>query len=249
MQFIIAIFIFLFGIIIGSFLNVCIYRIPNHQSVNDGFSYCPTCHHRLYPIDLVPVFSYLFLKGHCRYCHTKISMRYPLIELLTGALFLWVYLAIGFTLQLVILLPLTAILVVITMIDLDTMTIPDGLHVAILILGLLGLFIQDLSIMERIIGFFIISVPFYLLAVLTNGMGGGDIKLMAVCGFLLGAQVIIVAAFIGILLGGFVGVFLLLNKKAQRKSEIPFGPTLCIGIFLASLYGMQIYQWYFSFFL
>lgn len=248
MEFIIALYIFVLGLVIGSFLNVCIYRIPMKKSLSKGFSHCPTCDHRLHTKDLVPVFSYLSLKGRCRYCKTPISKRYPLIELLTGLLFLFVFLVQGFTLDLLIFLPLTAILLVITMIDLDHMIIPDGLQIAIFILALCSFFVFDLSFIDRIIGFFIISLPFYILLVLTGGIGGGDIKLMAVTGFLFGWKITLVAAFLGIIFGGIGGIILLSKKDVTKKSEIPFGPYLCFGIYLSMLYGTQILQWYLNFF-
>lgn len=248
MEIIILLYIFIIGLVIGSFLNVCIYRIPVKKSLAKGYSHCPTCDHRLHAKDLVPVFSYLSLKGRCRYCQTSISKRYPIIELLTGLLFLIVYLVHGFTLQLLIFLPLTAILIVITMIDIDHMIIPDGLQITLFVLALCSLFIFDLSFLERIIGFFIISLPFYLLLIFTGGIGGGDIKLMAVCGFLLGWKVILVAAFLGIVVGGIGGLILLTRKDISKKTEIPFGPYLCFGIYLSMLYGPQILQWYMNFF-
>jgi len=243
----IACFVFIFGTIIGSFLNVLIYRIPLKLDFVKGRSFCPSCHHELGALDLFPVFSYLFLGGKCRYCKTKISLRYPLIELLTGLLFTLVYLRYGDTWLTLIGIILTADLIVLSMIDHDTLEFADGFSILIFILGFITIFITQTNILMTLIGVFAVSVPMYLLALATGGFGGADIKLMGAAGLLLGFPNILVAFFIGVLTGGTQALFLL-RKGKDRKSMMPFGPHLAIGIFVAFLYGKLILDWYLSFF-
>jgi leader peptidase (prepilin peptidase)/N-methyltransferase len=241
---IIALLVFFLGTFFGSFFNVVIYRLPIKKSIVYGSSSCPSCDTPIKPYDLIPVFSYLFLRGKCRSCHHKISMRYPLIELLTGILYMLVYLQFGLTAQFGLGIVLMSVLIIVAMIDIDTMEIYDTFHIIILALGLINLFVSDVHFINYIIGFFIISIPFFIIAYFTGGMGGGDIKLIAVAGFLLGYPSTIVAFLIASISGGIVAVVLLLQKKETRKSMIAFGPFLCIGIALAYLYGPQLIDWY-----
>jgi leader peptidase (prepilin peptidase)/N-methyltransferase len=240
-------FIFIFGLIIGSFLNVLIYRIPLKLDFVKGRSFCPSCHHELGAFDLFPVFSYVFLKGQCRYCHEKISLRYPLIELLTGILFTLVYLRFGVSITSLIGILLTATLIVLSMIDLDTMEFNDGFSIFILILGAISMAIFLPNPMTTIFGMFVISLPMYAIAVLTGGFGGADIKLMGAAGLLLGFPNIIVAFFIGVLTGGIQAI-ILLKKGNDKKSMMPFGPHLALGIYLAFLVGKPLLDWYLGFF-
>ncbi|MGL5978411.1 MAG: prepilin peptidase [Erysipelotrichaceae bacterium] len=239
-----TLYFFILGSVIGSFLNVCIYRIPNGKSVSKGFSHCPTCNHQLAAKDLIPIASYLGLGGACRYCKSKISPRYPIIETVTGILFVVGFLVYGPSLALLFHLMLVAVLIVLTMIDFDHMIIPDRLQLILFILGCFAILFFDTNPMHHVLGFFVVSIPLYLVAVLTGGLGGGDVKLMATAGFLLGYQAILVALFIGIMIGGIVGIYLLATKRVGRKTEIPFGPYLAVGIYLASLFGTSLFQWY-----
>jgi len=245
-----AIFVFIFGTIIGSFLNVLIYRIPLKLDFVKGRSFCPSCHHELSALDLFPVFSYLFLRGKCRYCKTKISLRYPLIELLTGVLFTLVYLRFGSTLETVIGIILACDLIVLAMIDHDTLEFADGFSALIIGLGVLFLVFNydKVVLIDAMIGMVAVSVPMYLIAVFTGGFGGADIKLMAAAGLLLGYKYILVAFFIGVLFGGTQAI-ILLRQGEDKKAMMPFGPHLAIGIFLAFLYGKPILDWYLNFFI
>lgn len=236
------------GLLIGSFLNVCIYRIPINKSIAYGRSYCTNCKNTIKPYDLVPVLSYLILGGKCRFCKEKISMRYPSIELLTGILYGIVFFRFGYTTQTIIMCALASILIVASMIDFDIMEIPNRLNILIIVLGIVSIATQTLSINERIIGFFIVSVPTLLIAILTKGgIGGGDIKLLASAGLLLGYKNILVATFIGVMIGGIVGMIKLIKYK-QRKQEMPLGPYLSIGIMIAALYGDFIASYYIGLF-
>lgn len=236
--------IFLLGIIFGSFLNVVIYRLPKNESIIIGRSHCPKCNHTLQPLELIPILSFFLLRGKCKQCKSSISMRYPLIEAVTGILFLISYLTFGLTLQLLIALPLSLLLIVITMIDIDTLEIYDRFQVLLLLLALANMFLSNLPWIDHVIGFFLISIPFYIIAILTNGMGGGDIKLVAIAGLLLGYQGILVTFFISSLSGSVYAIYLLLIKKSGRKSQLPFGPFLCIGIYTAFHFSNEIIQSY-----
>ena len=186
MEWLIVLFFFLFGLVIGSYLNVAIYRLPLRLSTAKGRSFCPQCHHPepLSAMDLIPVLSWLGLRGKCRYCHAPISPRYPLIESLTGILYALCGFDHGATFTAVLHCFFLSILIVMAMIHLDTMEIPDRLSVFILILAVIALALEPASIPSRILGALIISVPFWILSRL-NAMGGGDVKIMCAAGFYL----------------------------------------------------------------
>ena len=246
---IIYILIFAFGAVIGSFLNVLIYRLPKKLNFAKGFSYCPRCKHRLYPKDLIPVFSWLFLKGKCRYCGESVSPRYILVELVSGGLALSLYLFYPLP-QAILFFAVGAVLLTIALIDADTQEIPDSLNIAVMVCGIASIWIiSDVEILSRLIGIFAISVPLLIIALLISGaFGGGDIKMMASAGFLLGWQNAIVATFIGIILGGIYGIILLILEKKGKKEHFAFGPCLAVGIFSTLLWGNYIINWYLSFF-
>lgn len=243
-------YVFTLGIVLGSFLNVCIYRFPLKQNVAKGFSFCPTCHHRLMPIDLIPIFSYLFLKGRCRYCHEPIAIRYPFVELLGGCAFLLAFHRFHFSYTWIITSLFLCIGIVIAYIDYDTMEIFDGSHFFILLLAIAQYAINKPPLINILLGAFIISVPLGLIAWLSKGgIGGGDVKLMASCGLFLGANQIILAALIGIILGGIYAAYLLFIKKMSGKAHIALGPFLIIGVSISALYGPEIIHWYLQLFL
>lgn len=248
MQYYQALLILILGAIFGSFYNVIIYRLPLKQSIVYGSSHCTNCQATIKPYDLIPIVSFLVLRGKCRNCKASISLRYPLIELITALSFYLVYHVTGLSYELIIGLVLASLLIIIAVIDIDTMEIYDRFHIFILILALINLFITPLPLFEHIIGFFIISLPFYIIAHVTGGIGGGDIKLIAVAGFLLGYKATLIAFFIGIVIGGIIAIYLLMTKQKERKSMIAFGPYLCIGIYFAYLYGNQIFNWYLGLF-
>lgn len=277
MEFMIYIAIFVLGLAIGSFLNVCIYRIPAGTSIVKPPSRCPKCETRLKPLDLFPVFSWIFLNGKCRYCGQKISPRYMLVELLTGILFVLVYLSFGLSVHLIAALTLTSVLIAIAFIDIDTQTIPNGLIIFGLAAGLIFVFTKVVpgakidywqNALDALFGLLVGFVPLLLinlgakLILKREGMGGGDMKLMAVVGLFLGLKYTIVAMIISIYIGGVVGAVILLlarikQRKLQEKSDdedegqekqpghyMAFGPFLAIGSLVAMLYGSQIIDWY-----
>ena len=244
MQILLTLTFFVLGSIFGSFLNVVIIRLPKNETIVHGRSHCIHCEHELGALELIPILSYIALQGKCKACKAPISIRYPLIETLTAILFALSYLRFGFTLELIIALLLDMLLVTISIIDFDTFDIYDRFQVMLLFLALITIYFSEISYWEHFIGFFIISVPLYIIAVLTNGIGGGDIKLMAIAGLMLGYQSTLVAFFVGTLIGSIYAVYLMRFKSANRKSQLAFGPFLCLGIFIAFHYGPQLINAY-----
>ncbi len=238
-----------YGLLIGSFLNVCIYRIPKEISVVRGRSFCPSCNHPLYPLDLVPVFSYLFLGRRCRYCKEPISSRYASIEGLTGLVFGIVYLRYGLTFNSVLVCLFACILITLSFIDLDTQEIPDRFHVFIVGLAILNFFVEPtFSFSDKLLGALVISLPMLVIAALTGGFGGGDIKLLVAVGLFMGVGSTIVSFFLGAFFGALYGIYLMIFKKAKGKTAFSFGPFLSMGIFIGCLYGQEIISFYLSFY-
>ena len=238
--------LFLFGSCIGSFLNVVIFRVPLEISVAKGRSFCPGCQKTLRPLDMIPVFSYLFLRGRCHTCKMNISRRYPIVETLMGLAALFIYIRGGFTVTAGIWFVASSVLLAVAFIDFDTMIIPNGLVLALLLPAVAAAFCIDRpTLLSRVIGFLAVSLPMFLLTIaIPDSFGGGDVKLMAVCGFLLGWQNTLLAGFIALLLGGGYGVILLIRSRDNRKSHFAFGPYLCVGVFISMLYGDSIVNWY-----
>lgn len=243
-----ALFAIPFGLVFGSFFNVVILRLPKGESLSTEGSHCVHCGHPLSPLDLIPVFSYVFLLGKCRYCKAEISPRYPLVEMITALFFGFVVYQYGYSLESLIGLIFVSILVIVAVMDIDTMEILDRFQVLIFILALFNLFMTDLSVYNHVIAFFIISVPFFLIAHFYGGMGGGDVKLMAVSGLLLGIQSTLIAFFIASISGGIVAIYLLVTKQKEKSSAIAFGPYLCLGLAIAYIWGESLFSAYLSLF-
>lgn len=244
------VYAFIIGICIASFINVVIYRVPLKLNFVSGRSFCPNCHNDLKPYDMIPVFSWFILRGKCRFCKQPISIRYPLIELLGGVLGVLIFHHYGFSWNTLLVFTFTMGLLAITFIDYDTMIIPNGLIIFALICAIINMLITpNFSVINHIIGIFVVSLPMMAInAIVHDSFGGGDIKLMAVCGLMMGWTNILLAMFIGILLAGSYAIFLIVTKRIDKKSHIAFGPYLCIGIFIALLYGGEIIQGYLSLF-
>jgi len=237
---------FLLGSILGSFLNVCIYRLPRSESIVSPPSHCPRCGKRLAPLDLLPVFSYLLLRGRCRYCESAISRRYPLVEMLTGVVFAVAYFYFGFNFLLLKYLVLLCFLIVISLIDLDHYIIPDILPAGMLLAGIpINVLARDITFLSIILGMF---VPAAVLAIIVlvsrGGMGGGDIKLTGALGLFLGWPGNAVALFSACILAGIMGLILLLTGTKKRKDAIPFGPFLAAGAVINVFWGEQLLRWY-----
>nr|WP_320023869.1 prepilin peptidase [uncultured Acetobacterium sp.] len=247
-NFILYVYIFVIGIVVGSFLNVVIYRVPKELSFTKGRSFCPHCNAQIKGYHNVPVFSYLWLRGKCANCGERIAIRYPLVELLTGIMAILILAVYGVSFQWLVVFAAGTILICITMIDFDTMTIPNGLVIALMAPALLSFFFfPQVGILSRFIGIFVVSLPMLILVLfIPDAFGGGDIKLMAVAGFMLGLGNTLLATFVGLLLGGAVAVRLIIKKTKDK--HMAFGPYLCIGIMTALLFGDIIIGWYFSLF-
>lgn len=240
--------ILLFGIIIGSFLNVCIYRIPLEEDIVKENSHCMSCGHKLQWYDLFPLFSYLFLRGKCRYCGKPISVQYPIVEAANGILYCLVFVCKGLTWNSVLFCALTSALLVLSVIDYRTLEIPFGINVFIMGLAIVHLFLNHGRWLELIIGFFAVSGILEIIYIVTRGagIGGGDIKLMAVVGLMLGWKLILIAFFLGCIIGSVI--HLLRMKYAGEGSVLAMGPYLSIGIFITVLVGDPLVNWYMGFF-
>jgi leader peptidase (prepilin peptidase)/N-methyltransferase len=247
--------ILLYGIIIGSFCNAVVWRIHERKSISHGRSMCPECHHQLSALDLVPVLSWIGLRGKCRYCRKPISVQYPAVELITGLLFAWSYLrlmpnSVSSWAAFLIWLYLLAVLVILTVYDLRWMMLPDVVllpAIGIMFVWSFWLGVGQHSWSNLLAGL-IAGGFFYALAAVSNGrwMGGGDIKLATLMGFSLGLGKLAVAMFLGFNLGAIVSLTLIATGRKRRDSHIPFGPFLAAGMILAMLYGQQIINWYLS---
>ena len=235
-----------YGIIIGSFLNVCIYRIPKSESIVVARSHCMKCGKQIKWYDLVPLVSFLMLRGKCRYCKEKLSWQYPVVEALNGILYGVVVLINGFNVVSVLYCLATSALLALSIIDWRTFEIPIGFNYFIGILGVIRV-ITDLGHWyDYVIGFFAVSLFLLILYIATKGrgIGGGDIKLMAAAGLLLGWKLIILSLGLGCLLGSVIHLILM---KVQNKDRVlAFGPYLSLGIYISMIYGEQIIDWYIS---
>ena len=231
------IIIFIFGITIGSFLNVCIYRIPLGESIVTAPSHCMTCGRKLKWYDMVPVFSWLVLGGKCRNCKSKISVQYPIIEGVNGILYVMICAVNGLEWSSVIYCFMASALLVLSIIDWRTYEIPFGINVFLFVLGIAMTILDRGNLVEHLIGMICVSGLLGILYLLTGGraIGGGDIKLMFACGLILGWKLILLAFFLGCIIGSVVHIIRMSVKKAGRM--LAMGPYLSAGILLAALWG------------
>ena len=239
--------IFLFGIVFGSFMNVCIYRIPKKEDIVKTRSHCMSCGYILKWYDLIPLFSYIFLGGKCRKCKTKLSIQYPLIEALNGLAWVAVVLINGVNVESLLYCLLTSALITLSVIDFRTYEIPIGINIFILALGLVRIATDYSNWTLYLIGFFSVSVFLTILYYATKGrgIGGGDVKLMAVCGLVLGWKLTVLSFFLGCILGAII--HLLRMKISGEGHVLAMGPYLSMGIIVAMLWGNQMIDWYFQF--
>ena len=246
----IGILIFFTGTCIFSFLNVIVYRVPKKISFIKGHSVCPACGHRLGPADLVPVWSYVFLRGKCRYCRASIGARDTWVELLGGGLALlcaYHYESIPKALSVFVFF---CILTVVAFLDMDTMEIEDSCWMAVAALTVVSVItMPEITFGMRAVGLVAVSVPMLVLTLIVEGaFGGGDIKLMAACGLFLGAKLVLVSMALAVLFGGAYGIWLLAAHKKEKKDHFAFGPFLCLGMVLGALYGDNLLSWYLGMF-
>lgn len=241
---------FIYGLVFGSFFNVVGLRVPKGESIVRPPSHCTVCDRNLTVKDLVPVFSYVFLKGKCRGCGTKIHWVYPVMELATGLLFAFAYYQLGFALELVVALLFISLLVIITVSDIAYMLIPDKILLFFLIPLIVLRVFEPLSpwwdsIVGAVVGF---GVLFLIAIVSKGGMGGGDIKLFFVIGLVLGWVPTLLTLFLASIIGTVIGVISLRRTKQGRKTPIPFGPSIAIAAIIAYFYGESLVDWYVNLF-
>lgn len=248
-------FSFLLGLSLGSFLNVCIYRIPLKKSIVHPRSSCPHCGEPIRFYDNIPLLSYLFLMGKCRQCDHRISLRYPIVELLTGILSLMLFTTYGISFQYLLSLLFAATLVTISFIDLDHRIIPDILSLPGVAAGwAVSFFPWGVHWVDSLIGTVAGGGSLYLVAVLyermtgREGMGGGDIKLLAMIGAWMGWQALPLIVLIASLTGAVIGVVLILFSGKGYRFRIPFGPFLSLGALLYLFFGRDLTLWYFGLF-
>lgn len=215
---IVCVLVFIFGSVIGSFLNVVIYRTPQHMSIINGPSHCFSCGERIKAYDLVPIFSWIILGGKCRKCKAPISVRYTIVEALTGLMFLLSYIRFSASLPMVVAIVFFSLLIVLSCIDIDHMEIPYWCTISIAVLGIATFFTEpNMPWWEHFAGAAVIAVPFAVLA-LFGGMGGGDVQLMAAAGFVLGWK-IVPAAVIGVIIGAVYGVVMQVSLSSFTKER------------------------------
>ena len=239
------IIIFAFGAVIGSFCNVCIYRIPKGETVVTTPSHCMSCGYRLKWYDLIPMISWLCLRGKCRKCGERISPQYPLIEAINGILYVVIFWATDFNLyESVITCLLASALLVLSVIDFRTFEIPLGINGFILVLGLIHMYLHRDCWYDYVIGFLLVSGILQLIVIISKGkaMGGGDVKLMAAAGLFLGWKGILLAFVIGCVFGAVI--HLLRMKFAGADRMLAFGPYLSAGRLIAALWADAMITWY-----
>ncbi len=241
----ITILVFLLGLLIGSFLNVCIARIPANKSIVFPASHCPGCGRKLKIMELVPVISFLLQGGKCRGCGGKVSWRYPVVELLTGVLFVILY-ARFYGVEFALYAGFFVLLIVVFFIDLEHQIIPNRL--VLILLGYVLVWQIYRPVVpwgEALLGGLLGGCFFLTLSLVSRGgMGGGDIKLVAVLGLLFGWRYILPLMFLAFIIGGLVGAMLLATGKKKRKEGVPFGPFLVVAALTVALWGEPMMLWY-----
>jgi len=260
MEIVLTLYFGIIGIIIGSFLNVCIYRLPKGENIAYPPSHCGSCGKRLNALDLVPVFSWLFLRGKCRYCGSAISPRYTAVELLTGITFALLYHTFGISLDFFASAFLMSILIVVFFIDLDYKIIPDELVVTGLVAGLIIIVLNIFFPMDiyrggqwwdPLLGMVAGSGTLLIIGMVAAkiyktdyAMGGGDVKIFAPIGIFLGWKMTFLALLISVVIAGIISFILIVLKLKTRRSTIAFGPFIVIGTFITYLYGWDILNMY-----
>ncbi len=247
----VQIWVFLVGTAVGSFLNVCIHRVPRSLSLIRPQSMCPNCQTKIAFYDNVPILSYLWLRRRCRYCGAVISVRYPLVELVSGLFAVAVFDRYGFSWEGLFLFALVGALLVVTFIDIDHQIIPDVITLPGIGVGFLASFlVRYITYKESLIGILLGGGSLLLVAwgyqLLTKreGMGGGDIKLLALIGAFLGWKGVVFTIFAGSAIGTAAGVVVAISTGGGRRLAIPFGPFLSLGALLYLFFGTQMINWY-----
>jgi len=241
----------IFGAIVGSFLNVCICRLPRGESIITPGSHCPHCQTPIRFYDNIPLVSYLLLRGKCRYCNGNVSLQYPLVEGITALSSFLLFMKFGLSWSYLFYFIFVASLIVITGIDLFHQIIPDVISLPGIGLGLLAsLIIPHLTFLNSLMGMLLGGGSLFLVATLyqwlfkREGMGGGDVKLLAMIGAFLGWKAVILTILLSSLIGSISGVIIMVLKGKDFKYAIPFGPFLSLGAAISLFYGEKIILWY-----
>ncbi|MEE9573430.1 MAG: prepilin peptidase [Candidatus Neomarinimicrobiota bacterium] len=247
--------VIILGLVFGSFLNVCVYRLPKHQPISKPRSRCPQCNHQLKFWENIPVLSYLLLRGKCSNCKIKISLRYPLIEILTTLVFVIIYYYFDISIETFLLMMFFSIVIIITFIDIDVQLIPNNLLITsslpIIVFILIN---QSNSYLNHIKGAILLLSIFLLIGYIgkliykVDSMGMGDVKYAAVIGLLLGWEKGILAFVLAFFSAAAIIVIVSVYKKLSNKQRIPFGPFLSIGCFIAFFWGTEINNWYLGYY-
>ena len=245
--------VFVYGLVIGSFINVLIYRVPRSESIAFPSSHCPKCGNSLKWYDNIPVVSFVILKGRCRYCGDRISAQYPLIELVNAFSYLLLYIRLNLSTEFIFLALLTSILLAIAVIDIKEQVIPDSLVISILILTIIYrvtiylLYGTVFGLYNSILGALLGLLLFvFIVLVSRGGMGAGDVTLVTAFGFVLGWKNLLVSILLSFIVGAIVSLILLGSGKKTRKDPIPFGPFLIIGFYLSYFFGNEIIRSYYE---
>lgn len=241
-----------FGLLIGSFLNVCIYRIPRDESVVINSSHCVKCNEKIKWYDLVPIISYLILKGRCRKCGSKISIRYPIIEGINMLTYLFIYLLYGYQtpIKMAKYMFLSSVLIVIGAIDYET----SYVYMKTILIGILGAMIFTIIdakngiwyTLDNIYGALFAGGIVMIIIILTKGMGWGDLEICTVCGMFLGLRDSIVMMMLAFIIGGLGGIISVIFKKRKMNEYIAFGPYIAVATIITILFGNNILSLYLS---
>ena len=243
--------IFTIGLVIGSFSNVCIYRIPRNESLVWPGSHCPKCSKQIKFYDNIPLISYIILKGKCRNCGEPIPLQYPIVELATGLFYLALYLFYGLQLIALVYMMLCSVLIIISFIDLKVEIIPDTISLPFIVIGfVLSFFLRNINPLDSMLGIITGGGSLLLVAIFGSklfkkeAMGGGDIKLAAMIGAFFGWKLTLLSLFLSFFLGSIIGIIVLAASKDKSNNIIPFGPFIALGAMISMFWGNAIIHWY-----
>ncbi|EPY2278279.1 prepilin peptidase [Clostridium sporogenes] len=246
-----SILVLTLGLIVGSFLNVCIYRIPRRESIIYPPSHCGNCGVNIKVYNLIPVISYIFLRGKCRCCKNKISSRYPLVELLTGILFLSIYHLCGFNFNFIKYITFVSFIIVIGFIDLDTTDVYSKTTISAILISIIYILIEKIyfgyGIKTYIYAVLLCTTIIGIIIFTTEGMGSGDLDIYIVVSLFLGFKITAMTIFFSFIFGALIGILLIVSKRKSRKDYIPFGPFIVIASIFSILFGDKVFLFYVSF--